>query len=171
MANDEVAKEGQYIATIIAGSSLFYGLNILMSQANMVDLKMGVIFKANAIAAVFNLLSNIIIFYFIQSIYIPAYTTLFSFMMASIFFYKSLNKKWIDNKIFILCIKILIISLLMFMLTRSIMFMLPTFTIIESISIKIVVAIVIYGILFRTLGIYSKEQMNNLKVMFKNEKK
>lgn len=144
LANDEVADNGKYIATIIAISSFFYGFNILMSQANMVDLKTVVIFKANFLAGIFNLISTFIGFYFIHSIYVPAITTVLSFMIATIYFYKTIESKWLDNSIFFLFIKVLMISILMFIFVNISMVFLPELSMVMSIIIKILLALIIY---------------------------
>lgn len=167
LANEEVAKEGMYIATIVAVGSLFYGFNLLMSQANMVDLKTGVIFKANVIAAFFNLISNIILLYFIQSIYIPAITTVVSFMIATGYFYKSLDVKWIDRSLIEIFMKIFIASLLMFIFVYSCFMFFSQMPIVLSLIVKIVLSISIYAILLIGFKIYTKDQMKNTKRMLK----
>lgn len=166
LANEEVAKEGRYIAPIVSIGSLFYGFNLLMSQANMVDLKTGVIFKANTIAAVFNLISNIILLYFIQSIYIPAITTVVSFMIATVYFYKSLDEKWIDKSIVQIFTKILIASVLMFGFVYVSFIFLPQMPIVMSMIVKILLAITVYAFLIIGFKIYTKEQLKNIKGMF-----
>jgi O-antigen/teichoic acid export membrane protein len=144
LANDEVADNGKYIATIIAISSFFYGFNILMSQANMVDLKTVVIFKANFLAGIFNLISTLVGFYFIHSIYVPAITTVLSFMIATIYFYKTIESKWLDNSMFFLFIKVLIISIFMFIFVNISMIFLTELSIVMSIIIKILLSLIIY---------------------------
>lgn len=166
LANEEVAKEGMYIATIVAVSSLFYGFNLLMSQANMVDLKTGVIFKANAIAAVFNLISNITLLYFIQSIYIPAITTVVSFMIATMYFYKSLDEKWMDKSLVEMFIKIFMASVAMFGCVYGCFVFFPEMSISLSIPVKVVLALIVYAILVIALKIYTKDQLKNIKGMF-----
>ncbi len=166
LANEEVANDGRFIATIIALSSLFYGFNLLMSQANIVDLKIGVIFKANAIAAIFNLVLNIMLLYFIQSIYIPAITTLLSFMVASIYFYKSIDEKWLDTKFIRFFLKIALVSVLMFIFTYFVFSVLPDFSIVISMIFKIIVAISVYSILVIVFKIYTIKELKNIKMVF-----
>jgi len=166
LASEEVAKEGMYIASIVAIGSLFYGFNLLLSQANMVDLKTGVIFKANSIAAVLNLISNIILLYFIQNIYVPAITTVVSFMIATVFFYKSLDKKWIDKSLAKIFLKILISSSIMFGFVYGSFVFLPQMSIVMGLIVKVLLAIVIYAILILGFKIYTKEQIKNIKGIF-----
>lgn len=166
LTNEEVATKGQYIATIVAIGSLFYGLNLIMSQANMVDLKTGVIFKANVIAAVLNLVLNIVILFFIQNIYIPAVTTVISFMIASVYFYKSLDEKWMDNNIILLLLKVCIVSILMFLFVYSAMMVLPALSIFMIIIIKMLLSLISYNILVIVFKIYTINQLKNLKRVF-----
>ena len=165
-ANEDVAKEGKNIATIIAISSIFYGLNIMISQANMVDLKTRVIFKANLIAAIVNVILNIILLSFIQSIYIPAVTTVISFMIATIYFYNSLNSKWLDNRIFPLFLKIFLLSWVMFMLLNRIDEYMDESSLLSLLFLKIVLSITIYGIFLFIFKIYTPEQFRDLKKVF-----
>jgi O-antigen/teichoic acid export membrane protein len=167
LANEEVAIKGKYIATIVALSSLFYGFNLLMSQANMIDLKTGVIFKANFIAALFNFISNVVLLYFFENIYIPAITTVLSFMIATIYFYKSLDEKWIDKLLFIFVLKIILVSTMMFFMVFMVSIYLPQNTIIINMFIKIILVVLVYVILLIIFKIYTKEQLKSIKGMFK----
>jgi len=165
-ANEDVAKEGRNIATIIAISSIFYGLNLMMSQANMVDLKTGIIFKANFIAAGINLVLNIILLYFIQSIYIPAITTVISFMIATFYFYVSLDNKWLDRRVFILFIKIFLISLGMFIIVNGIGTYMEDLSRNSVLFFKIILSITLYTIFIFILKVYTLKQLKGLKKVF-----
>ena len=167
LANEEVAKEGKNIATLVAISSIFYGLNIMLSQANMVDLKTGVIFKANLIAAIVNVILNIILLSFIQSIYIPAITTIISFMIATIYFYNSLDNKWFDSRIFTLFIKVFLVSFVMFILVHSMEQYIGDISLLSLLFLKIILSTILYGILLLIFKIYTPEQFRDLKRVFR----
>jgi len=166
LANDEVAEKGQLIASIIAVGSFFYGLNILMSQANIVDLKTGSIFKANAFASIFNLIANIVILYFIQNIYVPAITTLLSFFLGSIYFYRSLDEKWLDSKIFNVMFKTMFNAGLMYILVLSLIMVFDNLSMLESIFIKVFSSLVIYFILVLVSGMYTMTQVKGFNKVF-----
>ncbi len=165
-ANEEVAKKGRNIATLIAFASIFYGLNIMMTQANMVELKTKAIFKANLIAAGVNLVLNIILLYFIKNMYIPAITTVISFMIATIYFYKSLDSKWLDNKIFILFGKILFASFLMFGFCDYINPYMESISIYSKLFLEIIFSIAVYILLIFIFKIYTVQQIKELKRVF-----
>lgn len=169
-ANEEVAKEGRNIATLIAFASIFYGLNIMMTQANMVDLKTKAIFKANLMAAGVNLVLNLILLYFIKSIYIPAITTAISFMIATIYFYNSLDTKWLDNKVFILFGKILLISFAMFSFGSCINPYMVGMPIYSELLLKIIFSIAVYILLIFIFKIYTVKQIKELKKVFMKSK-
>lgn len=166
LTNEEVALKGQYIATIVAIGSLFYGMNLIMSQAHMVDLKTSIIFKANAVAAILNLLLNIVLLLFMQNIYIPAITTVISFMIASIYFYKSLDVKWIDYEIIFLLLRVCMVSICMFILVFSTMMFFSELTIFMTMLVKLFLSVAIYFILVMIFKIYTIEQLKNMKAMF-----
>ena len=166
IANQEVAAKGRNIATLISIASIFYGLNIMMTQANMIDLKTKNVFKANLIAAGVNLVLNIILLYFIKSIYVPAITTVISFMISSIYFYKGLDTKWVDNKIFVLFGKILLISFIMFGLVVTLNSSVDNISIYIRLILEIVLSIFLYTILIILFEIYTIKQIKELKSVF-----
>lgn len=165
-ANEEVAKEGKNIATIIGIGSILYGLNIMMSQVNMIDLKTGVIFKANLIAAGGNLALNIILLYILKSIYIPAITTVVSFMIATVYFHQSLDDKWRDSRFYILSIKIVLLSVVMYFTVSSIDQYIEGISIYSVLFLNIVLSVALYIVLLFLFKIYTVEQMKDIKKAF-----
>jgi len=144
IANNLVATEGRYVAAIIAISSVFYGLNIIISQAYMVDLKTRAILKANVLAAVINLLLNIVLLYFIKDILIPALTTLLSFIVANAYLYMNLSKKWMDKDIIQFTLIIILIAAIVFLLTSEIITHLPTYSSLTNVLVNTALFFTIY---------------------------
>jgi O-antigen/teichoic acid export membrane protein len=104
LANAEVAANAFLVTPIVALGTLFYGLNIILSQVLFVRLKTKVIFKMNAIAAIFNLILNMLIFYFYPNILVAAVTTLLSYFGVFIFMQRAIAAEWpinYDLKVFI----------------------------------------------------------------------
>lgn len=167
LTNSQVAEKGQAIATIVAIGSFFYGLNIIITQANMVDLKTKIIFKANAIAAIVNVILNIAILHFIQNIYVPAITTLLSFFIATVYFYKELDPKWHDSRIIGLILKLFLISSLMLIIVSYCINYLPMISILYTLLIKIFFSIVVYVTLIFIFHIYSPQQIKEIKGLLK----
>lgn len=168
LANEKVAAESRYITIIIAISSLFYGLTILISQIYFVELKTTVVFKANLIASLLNLFLNIVFLFFIESIYIPAFTTVLSFMVAYKYFYKNLDRKWIENSgLLNFFLKICFLSILMALMVSVTNFF--ELTGIVAIILKVLLALFVYAFLIILFKIYSKEQILSIKrLLFKN---
>ena len=162
LSNEEVAKNGQYVATIVAVSSLFYGFTLLITQANIVDLKTGMIFKANAIASLFSLISNIVLLYFLKSIYIPAITSVIAFMISTAYLYYNLDIKWKDKLIIKIFIKIFVASFIMFCIVQISSIFLQDISTIFNILIKVLIAILVYPVLLLGFKIYTKEQIQNI---------
>ncbi len=162
LANDEVARMGKYISLIIAFGSFFYGLNILFSQVLTVELKTARIFKANLIAGVFNLISNILLLYFIQDIIIAAITTCVSFFIATIYLYKSIDKIWFDRMLIYFTIKIFIISSLMFISNYFLFVIFQFNSILLNLLMKILLSIILYIILLFVFKVYNIIEVKQL---------
>ncbi len=151
LSNQDVAQQGQYVALIVASSGIFYGLNILISQVFMVELKTKIIFKANVFAAIFNLGSNFVFLSIYPSLYTAAITTLLSFFISSLYFIRSLNRNWWDKSLFLYIIKIFFLSCVMFSSAELMVYMIKNFSMEISslilLLIKVLVSISIYSIL------------------------
>jgi O-antigen/teichoic acid export membrane protein len=97
LANYEIAEKSGYIVSIISLSQIFYGLNIIISNNLFIKLDTKRIFYANAIAAIANLVLNMILLYYFKSIFIPAITTVLGYLTANIYLSRSIGKKTILN--------------------------------------------------------------------------
>ena len=85
LANSEVAENAYLITPIVALGTLFYGLNIILSNVLFVRLKTYAMFKMNLFASVFNLLANLILLYFFRNIIVAAITTFLSYFLVFIY--------------------------------------------------------------------------------------
>lgn len=169
LTNEEIAIHSQNVVIIVALASVFYGFSIFMSIANMVELKTLVIFKANSIAAIINIFLNVVFLYFIQSIFVPAITTLVSYLFSSIYFFIFLDKKWYDKRYFLLLLRLMIISLGMYIITENISIMLGNYSILSMLIIKVVLSITIYIVFLLIFKIYSIEQILSIRNFKKKE--
>lgn len=84
LANKEVANAAYLATPIIAMGILFYGLNLILSQILFVRLKTKIMFGINALAAILNLLLNIIFICIFRNILVAAITTLVSYFISFI---------------------------------------------------------------------------------------
>jgi O-antigen/teichoic acid export membrane protein len=94
LANVEVANNAFLVTPIVALGTLFYGLNIILSNVLFVQLKTAVIFKMNFFAAIMNLCLNLLIFYFIPNILIAAISTFLSYFVAFVFMHRVVAIDW-----------------------------------------------------------------------------
>jgi O-antigen/teichoic acid export membrane protein len=94
LANPEVAHNAFLVTPIVALGTLFYGLNIILSNVLFVRLKTAVMFKTTFIAAILNLGLNLLIFYFVKNILVAAISTLLSYLIAFIIIHRVVVADW-----------------------------------------------------------------------------
>jgi len=94
LANREVADQAFLVTPIVALGTLFYGLNIILSNVLFVRLKTTVMFKANFIAAILNVVLNLLIFWFIRNILVAAVSTFLSYLIAFMFIHRAVTLDW-----------------------------------------------------------------------------
>jgi O-antigen/teichoic acid export membrane protein len=85
LANSEVAKNAYWVTPIVAFGTLFYGLNMILSNVLYVRLKTYAVLKMNLFAAAFSLLSNAVLLYFFRNIIVAAITTFASYLLAFLY--------------------------------------------------------------------------------------
>ncbi len=88
LANQDVAGNAYLVTPIVALGTLFYGLNIILSNVLFVRMKTYAMFKMNLFAATFNLVANLILLYFFRSIIVAAITTFLSYFIAFLYINK-----------------------------------------------------------------------------------
>ena len=91
LANNEVAEAAWFVTPIVALGTLFYGLNIIFSEILFVQMKTKMIFYINVFAAVLNLVLNLILMHYFKNIIIAAATTLLSYLISFLIFYKNIQ--------------------------------------------------------------------------------
>jgi O-antigen/teichoic acid export membrane protein len=113
LANKEVADSAFLVTPVVALGTLFYGLNIILSNVLFVRLKTAVMFKMNFIAAIMNLGINLLIFYFIRNILVAAISTFLSYFVAFIFVHRMVAIEWPIDYDFKTIIKSMVAALVM----------------------------------------------------------
>ncbi len=142
LANSEVAGNAYLITPIVALGTLFYGLNIILSNILFVRMKTAAMFKMNLFASVFNLLVNLILLYFFRNIIVAAITTFLSYFIAFIYINNIVKKeKWPVDFQPVVIIKSVVSSLFMGGLLFWVAFKLG-----ESDSVSILIGEVVLGI-------------------------
>jgi len=163
LANSEIAGKAYLVTPIVALGTLFYGLNIILSNALFVRMKTYAIFKMNLFASVFNLLANLILLYFFRNIIIAAITTSLSYFIAFVYINKIVKKDWLVDFQSRMIVKSIFISLfmgvLLFWVLSNVRDANSVFIIIGALVLSIVVYI---GGLF-ALGAFSKKELQFVK--------
>jgi O-antigen/teichoic acid export membrane protein len=113
LANQEVADNAFLVTPLVALGTLFYGLNLILSNVLFVRLKTAVMFKMNFIAAIMNLGLNLLIFYFIRNILVAAISTFLSYFVAFIFIRRIVAIDWPIDYDFKTIIKSMVAALVM----------------------------------------------------------
>ena len=94
LANAEVAEKGSLVAVIVALGTLFYGLEVIISHILFVQLKTSAILTINVVAALLNVVLNLVLLYYFPNIVVAAVTTLFTYLVAFIFMYRIVGQYW-----------------------------------------------------------------------------
>lgn len=113
LGNAEVAQEAYMVTPIVALGTLFFGLNLILSNALWVRMKTSIMFKMNALAAIINIVLNVVLLYLYINILVAAFTTLLSYAIVFIFVYRAVNMRWALRFDFTSIVKSLIASLIM----------------------------------------------------------
>ncbi|VVB63235.1 Uncharacterised protein [uncultured archaeon] len=94
LANREVADNAYLVTPIIALATIFYGLNVILSNVFFVKMRTIVIFKANLCAALMNLALNCIFIFIFKNIVIAAIGSVVSYGVAFLYLKRSLPIGW-----------------------------------------------------------------------------
>ena len=89
LANAEVAENARFVTPLVALGTLFYSLNIILSKVLYVRLKTFAMFKITVFASVFNFISNMILIYLFRNIVFAAVSTLLSYFLSFVIFYRT----------------------------------------------------------------------------------
>jgi len=84
LANPDVAERACLVTPIVALATLFYGLNIILSNIFFVRMKTAELLKWNLLSAALNIALNLVFIYVFKSIIVAAFTTLISYALIFI---------------------------------------------------------------------------------------
>lgn len=96
-ANAEVAQKAYLVTPVVAAATLFFGLNVILSNALWVKMKTAVMLKMNMLAAVINLTLNLALLYIFKNVLVAAFTTLISYLIVFISIRRVVMKDWPVN--------------------------------------------------------------------------
>ena len=164
LANDEVANKAFLVTPIVALGTIFYSLNIILSNVLFVRLKTGAMYKISFIAAIVNLGLNLLIIYFIRDILVAAISTLLSYFIAFIIIYRVVAVDWLINYDFKTIIKSVVASLVMgvvICLTSS--WLLTGTGRVSFAMIELIIGIAVYCLVIFLLKTFSPKELQKLK--------
>ena len=113
LANAEVSERGWLVAPVVAIGILFYGLNAILSQVLFVQCKTKTIFSVNAVAAIANVILNVILIYFVRNIIMGAISASLSLIISFIIINSRVSKNFRIKYDYIFILKTIAASLIM----------------------------------------------------------
>ncbi len=168
-ANAEVASKAYMVIPIVAIGIVFYGLTVILDNVFFVRMKTRIMFKISAVAAVLNLVLNLIFLYFFRNIAVAAVTTMISYLVVFIYAKRVASRIWeIDwnRKITMKSIlaSIIMVVVLMFVKIKlandlahyQTMFLLS----------RVILGVFAYSAGVLILGVFSKKEFIYLKKVF-----
>lgn len=166
-ANAEVAKNAYLVTPIVAFGTLFYGLNIILSNVLFVQMKTAVMFKASVIAAIVNLTLNFVLLYFFRHIIIAALTTLLSYFIVFVFIHRVVSADWSINFSLPTVAKSIVASIIMGLILLCISSQLGVVANrVIFILGELVIGIVLYVVLLFLFGVFSDKELTYIKGVF-----
>lgn len=167
LTNREVAQHSEMIPFWIAIGTLFYGMNLILTNVLFVLLKTKSILKMNVIASVFNFVLNLILLYYFRTIIVAAITTTLSYLIAFLYVYESSRKYW-PIKISVKVIyKAIISSLIMAVSINIVSYLLKEINNTMALLIEITSGFVIYTISLLMLKTFEETELSLIKNKFK----
>jgi len=163
LANREVAETAYLVIPIVALGTLFYGLNIILSNVLFVRMKTFAMLKMNLLAAVFNLLANVILLYFFRNIIVAAVTTVASYCIAFIYIIKMVKKDWPVDFQPVVIVKSVISSFVMAGILYGVSATLGYMNTVGAFSTELVLGIIVYFGALIALGTFSKKELQFIK--------
>lgn len=168
LANAEVASKAALVIPIVALGILFYGLIIILDNIFFVRMKTKIMFKINAVAAILNMVLNLIFLYFFRNVTVAAVTTLISYFVVFLYAHRIAIPLWeIDWNCKIIMKSILssVVMLVILMFAKTKLADMAGYTIMLLIS-QIILGVVVYFVMILSLGVFSKKELNYLKRVF-----
>jgi O-antigen/teichoic acid export membrane protein len=170
LANKEVAVNAFLVTPIVAVGTLFYGLNVILSNVLFVRLKTAMIFKVNFIAAFLNLGLNLVIIYFIRNILIAAISTFLSYLIAFVILQRVIARDWPIDYDYKMIRNSMVASLVMgFFLYCGSSWLGTDMPGAPYIISEIILGIIVYFLTIFLLGTFSPKELSYLKKLMLGE--
>lgn len=166
LANKDVAEKAYWVAPLVALGTIFYGLNLILSNVLFVRMKTHSIFKINALAAIFSLLANFIFLYFFRSIIIASITLLLSYVIAFLYLIKIIKNEWLIDFDWVTISKSILAALVMGGLILWVKEIFHGSNNIRLLFGQIILGTFVYAIALFSLKTFSKKEISFIKRIF-----
>ena len=163
LANHDVAEKAFWVAPIVALGTLFYGLNIILSNVLFVSLKTYVMFRVNALAALSNVLANLILLYFYRNIVIAAITTFVSYFIAFVYLLIIVRSEWTVGFEWPIIAKCVCASLLMGGVLMWVASAFEGHSVIGTLAGELVLGVLVYGAALFSFRTFSRKEISYAK--------
>jgi O-antigen/teichoic acid export membrane protein len=164
LANKEVADNAYLVTPIVALGTLYYGLNIILSNVLFVRLKTAAMFKINVVAAILNLGLNLLILWFLKNILVAAISTFFSYFVAFIIMQRVVANDWpidFDSKTIIKSIVAsLVMGIVLVLLSSRLFTAAPPISYVMG---EIIIGIIVYCSVIMLLRTFSSKELLKMK--------
>lgn len=164
LANAEVADNAFLVTPIVSLGTIFYGLNIILSNVLFVRLRTAALFKMNLIAGIINLGFNLLVFYFMKNILVAAISTFLSYFIAFVFIHRVVVVDWLidyDRKTIMKSIVASLVMGVVLCLTSSLL--VSGSPRVSFVIGEIIIGIVVYCLMIAMLRIFSLRELLKLK--------
>lgn len=166
--NEDISNNSYLLMPIIALGSIFYGLNIILSNVLFVRMKTVLIFRANSLVVILNLLLNLVFLYYFKNIMVAAITTLVSYTVAFLYVMPKVNRLWDINFEVKAIIKSIIASTFMgLVIYWYLLIFKESINDISTILLGILLGLILYGVMIFVFKVFSKTELRLLKSIFK----
>lgn len=147
--NAELAEHAFLVMPIVALGSLFYGINIILSNVLFVRMETGVMFRVNVLAAVLNMILNLILLWYFRDIVMAAVTTAISYLVAFVYVSRKVRQIWEFDMQVLVIVKSIAASIMM---AASLVWYLNVFSE-SSASIGVIGAAIMLGVVVYVVGL------------------
>ena len=161
-ANKEIANAGEIISLITSISVVLLGMNLIMTNVLMVNLKTKNIFKINLAVSLVNIALNLILLKYIKNINIPAFTTLLAYFLSTILILRTIDKSWLQKEMILVLIKNLFLAIIIFIIIYLINNYIPYYNRLIDLAVNTSIYIILFLSLVFILRIYTVSQIRDL---------
>jgi len=160
IANREVAENAYLVTPLVGLGSIFYGLNLILSNVLFVRMKTYAMFKMNLIASLFSVIANAILLYFFRNIVITGITTFLSYLIAFLYIRSIVkNEKWLVDMQPAVILKSVVASLCMAILLFIISSRVKDLNSMTLLIGGLILGIFVYFVVLLLLRTFSKKEL------------